>query len=433
MSLYTDFLKSPWFRLILVLSVIFISLFWFKQHSKGIGFQSTQLTTDYPAYFIATENWKFGNNPYDQTHVKQKSEDLGISYERHRAFLYPLLTVYFFNFFQTKSIFTSQVYFFIFKTVFLFISIVLFSNYLAKEYKLKFVWIFFFCLAYSLFFSPFTIDNISGQINTVVMGFTILYLITFFNFPIFAGIFLAIATFLKITPAFLVILLLIFKNWKGMYAYTFSSLILAIVMFTNFQLQWNIDYITHIIIPFSGSDLVPILDWPMAIAYNQSIKGIVYRIFVQDFSDPHFGTQAIFHSPALASLITNGIILSFAVAFVLSILRTKRSLMIDFCYAYTFLVLVSPLTWSHHLVVLFFPIVTGLFIFYNQDKVSFILILLAGILFSIEHTYPMNRIPRFSWLQYHHLFASTFVFIAYTYFLNRYNVDKSSKIYKLLS
>lgn len=218
----------------------------------------------------------------------------------------------------------------------LLLSIYLLSN---REWQ-TWYWLF-------LFFIPVTHNFTLGQINT----FILLVLVLTLHFsekkkPMWAGIFLAIAIIIKLSPVILLAYFVARKQWH-IIAYTLLALvIMSLIGILQFGLQTTIEYSE--VIRFAAQDFT-------LTRYNlnlQSYMGeIMLRISQSGLSlDLAQGAIVIVWINRILFLISAG----FAFFFTLKASPAKSA--IAFALFVTLSTFFSPLLWLHHLVLLILPV-----------------------------------------------------------------------------
>jgi hypothetical protein len=163
--------------------------------------------------------------------------------------------------------------------------------------------------------------------------------------PLAAGALIGLAAAIKLFPAVLVVIFVCRGRWKAVASAAATLVLLNAVAFVTFGSRDMLCYVQHV---------VPELDAWRSAWLNCSLAGYWSRLF--DVGDP--GTREWFHSPLLARLLTyatSGLLVA-AVGWRAWRATTLEERDLSFAAAVVAMLLVSPVTWDHSLLLLVLPV-----------------------------------------------------------------------------
>lgn len=359
-----------------------------------LKFVSKNVLLDFPAFYIAGNNAITGNSPYSIENIKMVSKDIDIPYTEYRSFLYPPHSLLLFSVFSNLNIYFAQVVFTLIKEISLLISIFLISIINFKSMKtdknildspifhLSLITGIFF----SLFYWPVKNDILNGQVNIFVFLFIVLSYFFSEDKPLLSGFFLSLGILLKLTPL-LIIPYFILRNYIKVVLYTLLfSIILTLISIYIYGYQIHIEYVDKLFYNSDGKH-IPLLGWPFSITHNQSINGFFHRVFIIKYEDIYFGSDPIVLNYKLGHIL----IILFDIMFALivavkcipsSMKKALNKLGINvlvyskdkndliFGMYLSVILLISPVSWVHHMVILLFPniILIKYFIVYKFNQ-----------------------------------------------------------------
>ena len=168
--------------------------------------------------------------------------------------------------------------------------------------------------------------------------------------PIIAGLALAVATAIKIFPVFLFLYFLVRRRWAALYVAIGASIAIALVTMTVFGTQIYGEYLT---------DVYPRFAWFKNSWPNASIAGYWYRLFdtAPDVQRVYYQTRPLIFAPnlALGATLLSGLALLLALVSAARKANTAGEVDTTFALAIVVMLLLSPITWPHHLLLLALP------------------------------------------------------------------------------
>ncbi|MFL5245734.1 MAG: glycosyltransferase family 87 protein [Gemmataceae bacterium] len=198
-------------------------------------------------------------------------------------------------------------------------------------------------------------DPIRQQCSQGQLGFVLLLLITSCwaaarsQHCSWAGIFLGAAIAIKLFPAFLVFYFCIRRRWKIVAASSLSFVVLTALSSVILGIE---SYRTYF------NKVLPTVERFRSSWINQSFPGLWTKLFDPETEREHI--VALWRSPALAQTLTL-ISCLMVVAILLWVARHTRSQAEEdhtFGLAVLAMLLVSPITWNHYLVLVLLPVAT---------------------------------------------------------------------------
>lgn len=434
---------------ILCISIFLFGFFLFYSNAiKNLNYSSKDIQLDFPAYYIAGTSISKGLSPYDNQNTLLISNELGIPYTEFRSFLYPPQSLLLFKLLANYPLLESQHIFTLSKEIVLLISIIGISYYISRNNPKKdfkaikpnpFFFLGFLGLALLLgtILWPFKNDFLNGQINIIIFGLLCFSFIAAEKYPILSGFFLSIGILIKLSPILIVPYFLFRSNLLVIFSTLVFGIFLTFFSIYSFGIDLHIYYLNNLLFGTVSGDTISNLGWPYSVVHNQSIKGIFHRIFVSDYLDPHFGTKVIFNSPVIGKLLSTCIVIYFVYVLIKAtfpavnkvktfyVIRSIPGLNLNenfnsliFGLYLSGSLLISPLSWVHHKVLLLFPILVclhkTLIVDIKITKVIIYLILLffSVLLLSINHLYPYNQLPILGiFVSYIHLIGNLLLFL----------------------
>ncbi len=208
---------------------------------------------DFSSYYVGASMLAHGGNPYLAGN--------------NGAFLYPPFALLFFFPLTFLPLIIAGKVFVIFSISCLFVSLLI----LLKLFKISFtsvLGIFLLTLVFNFFPEKFTLGM--GQINNVILLLICLFVYCYIKKKDhLAGIFLAFAIMLKLTPLILIFMLLIDKRWK-MLLTTIITLLCMIIIVVIFVPSTATLYFLQTTLPGLGTS------WK-GDYYNQALSGFLQR------------------------------------------------------------------------------------------------------------------------------------------------------------
>ncbi len=438
--------NSVLFKALCISLLVFGIGLYYTNANKNIKFSSKEILLDFPAYYIAGTSIAKGLSPYENQNTENISKELRITYTEFRSFLYPPQSLLLFRELAKYPILESQRLFTLWKEIILFFTICFLSYSISnlpsrnEVQSNKNTYHFLGFLGLALFLSsilwPFRNDFINGQINILIFTVLCISFLMSEKYPILSGFILSIGILLKLSPILILPYFLFRSRVSVIISTIFFGILITLVSIYAFGYDLHLYYLNNLIFGTVSGDTISNLGWPYSVVHNQSIKGFFHRLFVSDYVDPYFGTEVLLNAPLIGKSI------SFCLVFYILYLSIRATLPpINSLNRITFLnsipglnlkedsnylifgfflsgsLLISPLSWVHHKVLLLFPILVCLHkILYTETNwkrfTSYLLIIiLSVILLSINHLYPYNKIPILGILvSYIHLIGNLLVF-----------------------
>ncbi|HSW96490.1 MAG TPA: glycosyltransferase family 87 protein [Candidatus Saccharimonadales bacterium] len=277
---------------------------------------------DFSSYYYGARTVLHGGNPY-----------LG-GKNFFGSFLYPPFALLVFLPFTFISFFIAEKVFVVLSLLCLFLAIILLFK-LFKISVLSTVSLFLLTLVFNFFPEKFTLGM--GQINNVVLLLMSLFVYFYIKKREYlAGIVLALAIMLKLSPVILIFFLLIDKRWKLLIAtcVALAIMILSIAIFIN---PANNIY-------FLKTALPELLASWKGDYYNQALSGFLQRavpnIFIRQFSRIFLGILLL-----LTSLFSIWKYHS----------KNDNSRLLSLSILMTISLIINSFSWQHHFVWLLIP------------------------------------------------------------------------------
>jgi hypothetical protein len=284
---------------------------------------------------------------------------------------------------------------------------------------------------------PFKNDFINGQINIIIFTSLCISFIVSEKYPIVSGFFLSIGILLKLSPILMLPYFLFRSRLSVIISTILFGILFTLVSIYQFGFYLHLYYLQNLIFGTVSGDTISNLGWPYSVVHNQSIKGFFHRIFVSDYLDPYFGTEVLINAPFIGKSISFCLVLSIIylsikvilppinylnrISFLTSLpgLNLKEdSNYLIFGFFLSGSLLISPLSWVHHKVLLLFPLLVCFYkiLFTDLDwrrfTTYFLILILCVVLLSINHLYPYNKIPILGIIfSYIHLIGNLLIFL----------------------
>jgi hypothetical protein len=201
-----------------------------------------------------------------------------------------------------------------------------------------------------LIFDPFRSQCSQGQ-----LGFVILLLLigswsaTKRGRPLGAGFLLGIAIAVKLFPAFLLLYYFIERRWKTLIAGVLSFILVSLLTLLSLGFETYRTYFDVVL---------PTVEKFRSHWINQSLPGLWIKLFDPETDKEHI--EALFRSPILATVLALLSSLLVIAVLVWAIRKARTEPEKDHAFGLSILamLLVSPITWNHYLVLLLLPLMT---------------------------------------------------------------------------
>lgn len=190
--------------------------------------------------------------------------------------------------------------------------------------------------------SAFEHDLLTGNINSLVLlSICLCFWAEARGRSAVAGVALAIASILKITPALLLLYFIANRKWKALAAFAVATIVIVLPT-----------------LPLTGiavyGDFFQVLrDMAGGNAYhcNQSINGFVRRLFEDSYEQ-----AGLFHNASLGLVLSKLLAAAVILISTAMMFRNRRDLMYSFSVLLSAVAIASPVTWHAHMVVLLLPL-----------------------------------------------------------------------------
>jgi hypothetical protein len=227
------------------------------------------------------------------------------------------------------------------------LSIYLVAHHLSISFSIKAAVPF---VTLCLIFDPFRSQCSQGQ-----LGFIILLLIigawsaTKSGHSLWAGLFLGMAIAIKLFPAFLLLYYLFLRRWRTLIAGVATFILASLITLFFFGFQTYLIYFNTVL---------PTVERFRGHWINQSLQGLWIKLFDPDTDRDH--VQALFRSPSLAkgTILILSLVVVVVLIWAIRSARTEAEKDHAFGLAIVAMLLVSPITWNHYLVLLMLPLMT---------------------------------------------------------------------------
>lgn len=226
-------------------------------------------------------------------------------------------------------------------------------------------WRFALCLLYPLYAFPLILTIRYGQVNilllAVLLGF---WIAARHDRPLLAGLCLGAAIICKTVPLLFIPMLLVIRRWS-VCAYTIALLaFVSAVSYVALPVSLWSEWLFHIA-PSGGYMNAPFGLFSPAASWNQSLNGVIARLFTQSaWSDPGF------HAPMLgkiAAYIGALYVMTVSALLLRRVRHSDHAISLLSTITLPMIFLTAPFSWEHHIVYILPAI---LFILYNQLPMS---------------------------------------------------------------
>lgn len=277
---------------------------------------------DFSSYYYGAQTIFNGGNPY-----------LG-GEMFFGPFLYPPFALLFFLPFTFVSFVAAEKIFVVISMLCLFLSLYLLFK-LFKISILSFLSIILLIFVFNFFPEKFTLGM--GQINNVILLFLSIFIYSYIKKRnIIAGIFLALAIMLKVSPLVLVIFLLIDKQWKILCVTGISMMVMTLLVVVFVDPTINIYFLKNVLPTLATS-------WKIDY-YNQALSGFIQREI------PGMYLQQILRT-SLGLLLLVG---SFVTIWI-NRSKNDNTRLLSISILLTLSLIINSFSWQHHFVWLLIP------------------------------------------------------------------------------
>ncbi|MFC1514704.1 glycosyltransferase family 87 protein [Candidatus Omnitrophota bacterium] len=334
---------------------------------------------DFLPYYSAAQVFRQGGDMYDPDQIRQAELKNGLPrFEKIFSYQYPpLFTVLIlpFTFFKYSL---AKVFWLALNQIFVIGA--LFFIWASVIKKRSFTEVAFF-LFLALNFYPL-INNLNlGQINVLIL-FLICGAFYFFKKgnDIYCGIFLGLAAMFRITPALLIVYFLWRGQWRTFFWAVLSFVLLSLISLAIFGIDIHCYYLTE----FLPSYLSSVPNQPA----NQSFTGFLFRLL--DDGGLVDRVSAIFSFISL-------ILVAFYCRYKKGLSRDSLRYDLEFCLVIITTLLISKVTWEHHLSWLLLPVAVVFWYFIENkfEKSKTFLIVLTAVAYaflSLQFDYTEPRL-----------------------------------------
>ena len=323
---------------------------------------------DLPSYYVAGLLTLNGLNPYDPDELCLTAQQLGLTGPVYPYIYFPIIALVFMPLSLIKYN-TVQLLWFGISQFFFWFSIALLAQItyrcfpsIKTSLPIRLLYLIpLACLSY-----PLVMNFQNGQVNTIM-----LFLICAFLYQIMtgahitAGLALALVIMIKPQPAIIIPYLLYRKHIRCAVS-SFIALIVGTGL-TALVVGWDnfCFYLTDVLPSFSMIEtrFPPIY---LFAPPNQSIAGIVSRIFQNTMYTPGIIDRADLVRPISSLLLISVVTIGFIRVFTWNQRRSKsdHTLLRDCSYLLVMSILLSPITWDHHLIMTFSA---GVFLMFDRS------------------------------------------------------------------
>lgn len=191
--------------------------------------------------------------------------------------------------------------------------------------------------AATMFFEPIRLNNGFAQINIVIMALAIFDLVPRKRW-LPQGWLIGLAAAIKITPLAMLLYFLLRREWKPILT-AFISAVVATLLAAAYRWDAFVEFFTSKLLDMGSGG-----DFGVGTAYqsNSSLKGVIQRLFTsQEAMDNHGTLINVVWLVAALTVIAGGSALIMA--------QVKHGLLVDaHLTTATVMLLISPVSWSHH-------------------------------------------------------------------------------------
>lgn len=312
---------------------------------------------DLPSYYVAGLLMVNNRNPYLPGEFWFTAEQLGLADPIYPYIYFPIIALIFMPLSLMKYS-TVQILWFGISQVFFWFSIVLLVQITHRCFPSKQIPLltrFLYLLPITCLSYPLVVNFQNGQVNTIMLFLicSFLYLILAES-HIAAGVALALVIMIKPQPALIVPYLLYRKQFRSAISTIVTFIVGAIL--SGLAVGWDnfCYYLTDVLPSFSMIETRFPTIYPF-VPPNQSIIGIVSRIFQNTMYTPGIIDRADLVRPVSSLLLAIILAIGFIRVFIWNQSRptSDGSLLRDCSYLLVMSILLSPITWDHHLVIMF--------------------------------------------------------------------------------
>ncbi len=211
-------------------------------------------------------------------------------------------------------------------------------------------WMLLPAIALLLLCHPFWHQMVHGQLNLLLLLlFTGVWLADRRGHPNLAGGLLGLATAIKLYPAFVFLYFLVKRDWPALRA---GAIALAAIAGLTALVLGPEAYRSYFV------DILPRTSLRRADWHNLSLSGVWCKLFDVPLNLPPVRIVPLVESPlmAMAGMLGTLLFVSAILAVVLPHLLTAKDTDLAFSLTMIGMLLVSPITWDHYLLVLALPL-----------------------------------------------------------------------------
>ncbi len=245
-----------------------------------------------------------------------------------------------------------------------------------------------------------------GQFDLIVLALLSLALIrSARGQPVAAGIFIGLATVAKVTPGVYLGIFALRRDWKGLASALVTILVLMLASFPLVGLEG--------VRSFYGLLTAKLGQVPHLISPdNMSLTGYVYRALVDHRGEAGTSLAWLNLGPTVAHTLARSAVALVVLVTAIWLVRHRKTLETHECIAGTVpvVLLISPITWTHHGVILLIPFVLAVAAVARRPRPGG---LDLGCLALIALSWTFRPVQQFQLnlpSQLHHLFAPLFTY-----------------------
>lgn len=346
---------------------------------------------DLPSYYVAGVLVADGRNPYHHMEIGMTAQSLGLANPIY-PYIYPPALALAFTAVSTINYVLVQIGWFCLTTVFLWMALLVLFDIMKQSCSDNSVCLFWLVMSSSISFP--VINNFhNGQINTIILFLLAAYLHAMKKqSPWMAGVLLGFCCLIKPQP----LILLPFLFLIGEFICGLTTIAVYAAGFVATGSVVGMDsirfYLTQVLPTFN---MVKTSFPPILIFYsgNHSIQGLISRSMITSKY-----SQSLFDAPDLIPIATKSASIFIIVFALFIIFMNHRHYPLDRGFPTVFRdtsllimvsLLVSPLTWDHHLLMLMLPMAFHIHSIVRRKHLN-TMDLLIGILFLILN---LNWVP----------------------------------------
>ena len=277
---------------------------------------------------------------------------------------------------------------------------------------------------------PVYTDLVSGQLAVYFLFLLALGMVFLPGSQLRSGLFTGFGLFLKTGTMFVALFYLVFRMRRALFSFLVTAGGLAAVSLSYYGPEIHLKYLKRILLPFVGRLHLPQMEWPVSQGLNQSINGLLSRLFMNEYVNQLIETRPVIDSPVVFTLLSLVFTYSLILYTSFVIWRSrpfmeKRQYLAYIGYALfiALIPLVSPVTLNSDLVITIIPISILLNEFVRkQDYISGAITVLFVLLYYYEPLNIHRDVGRFASLAYLRLFANLVVYRGVLRLLKKYSV-----------